>query len=416
MSDSGRKIPILRLAWRNTHRNLRRTILTASAIAVAVLTLTFAMAYINGMIDNGLETYARIESGHVRIRQAGYLERERFMPVHLNVPDLAELVPAIREQPGVSDVVPRIRAGILVDGGASNRPGLLLGLSLADEEPYMRPSRILAEGRLPRPGSQEALLGKAFADQLGVAIGDELTLLGQTAYRSLGGLGVTVTGLARTGIGFLDQRLVVLPLDQAQLLTDLEDGATEVLVFAERVEDADSLAVRLASAVGSITGRPLEVLSWRDQGPLLRLLDSAKAVWAVALFILLFMAAMVIVNTMSMTVMERIQEFGMLGALGLRGRDILRLILSEGLLIGLMGALAGSLLGSGIALWVEQIGIDATGAMNSIDLPLEGVLYPRWRLAYPIVCALLGLVTAGLASLTPALRATRKPPAEALRA
>jgi ABC-type lipoprotein release transport system permease subunit len=384
-------------------------------VAIAVATYTYGLAHITGIVDNLLDSYSRLESGHVRIRKEGYRERERFLPVHLNVGNLQEVLATVREHPGVVEAIPRIRSAVLVDGAESNRPGMLLGVDLEREEPYLRPSSILAEGRLPEPGSAEALVGVGFAERLGVGVGDELTLLGQTSYRSLGGIRVRVTGLSSSGIGYLDNSLIIVPLDQAQFLTDLPDGATEVLVYTESADLAEDLASALEiSLEGKVPGGA-EVLAWIDQGPLMRMFQMVRPVFAVVLLLLMLMAGLIIINTMLMTVMERTNEFGMEAALGMRRSDIVKMIVWEGLAIGLVGAVLGGLLGTGVSVLLETTGIDFSSAVGDIEIPFQGVVYPDWKLRYTLVSGLVGLLTSGLAALYPAWRAARMTPAEALR-
>lgn len=416
MFNIKKDIPFIRLAWRNTRRNTRRTLLTVTAVTVAVATLTFGYSYVSGVYDNMLDTYARTETGHVRIRNEDYTPRERFLPIHENVSHVSELLPVIRAQADVKEVLPRIRSSVLVDGTDSNRPGLLIGVDLEREEGYFNPSEMTAEGRLPRPGYAEILVGKEFATKLNVSIGDDITLLGQTAYRSLGGLRMTITGLAVTGMSYMDNMLLLAPIDQVQDMTYLQDATTEILVFAQDPEQADTLAATLRQVLTPIADDNLEISSWTQHGSLLRLLETSKPIFGFAIFIMLLMAGLIIINTMLMTVMERTNEFGMLATLGMRRSDIVVLIVMEGLVIGLIGAVFGGLLGTGISVWLEQTGIDMTAAAKGIDLPFEGMLYPNWQLSYVLFNALLGLLTAGLAALYPALRAIRKTPAEALRA
>ena len=133
------------------------------------------------------------------------------------------------------------------------------------------------------------------------------------------------------------------------------------------------------------------------------------------MFIFMLMAGLIIVNTMIMTVLERTQEFGMLGAMGMRNRNIFLLIISEGLIIGLIGALIGALAGSGIAIWLENTGLNMSKAMEGIDWPISGVFYPDWKLGHLFAGIATGVVTAVIATLLPARRAIRMKPAEALR-
>jgi ABC-type lipoprotein release transport system permease subunit len=127
------------------------------------------------------------------------------------------------------------------------------------------------------------------------------------------------------------------------------------------------------------------------------------------------MAGLIIINTMIMTVLERTQEFGMLGAMGMRKNKIFLLIISEGLIIGLIGAFIGSLAGSGFAIWLENAGLNMSKAMEGIDWPISGIFYPDWKLNHAFIGIATGVLTAMVATLLPARRAIRMKPAEALR-
>jgi len=416
MSSTRRRIPLARLAWRNTHRNTRRTLLTVSAITVAVAALTFAQAYVTGVLGNFLDTYARTETGHIRIRAEGYTQRERFMPLHMNVKGLSELLPVIRSYPNVVEAIPRIRTAVLVDGVESNRPGMLLGVDLEREEGYLRPSEMLLAGRLPRAGHPEVMVGSELAEKLGVSVGDTVILLGQTAYRSMGGAWLEVTALSEMGMAYFDATFMVAALDQVQEMTYLDDASTEILLFTDQLQSADSLANALAADLARADGQDLEVVSWKDQAQIFRILDSVKPIFAFILGLLLLMAGLIIVNTMLMTIMERTQEFGMQAALGMRRRDIVVLIVAEGIAIGVIGAVAGSALGSAVGIWLEATGIDITAATRGINIPFQGNIYPDWQLSYALIAGAAGVMTAALAALYPAWRAIRKTPAEALRA
>jgi ABC-type lipoprotein release transport system permease subunit len=136
----------------------------------------------------------------------------------------------------------------------------------------------------------------------------------------------------------------------------------------------------------------------------------------IVLGLLFVMASLIIVNTMLMTVMERTREFGMQAALGMRPGDIVALIVTEGLAIGLIGTVFGAILGTAVAVWLETTGIDIGAAAGAVaGLPFRQVLYPDWKPMFTVYGAAVGLVTAGVATLYPAWRASRLAPAEALR-
>lgn len=415
MSEPRRRLPLLRLAARNTRRNTRRTLLTMTAVMVAVATVTFAFGYINGIMDDFLDSWARVQSGHVRITHSEFSARERFLPMHLNVPHISELLPVIRSHPAVVEAVPRIRTAVLADNGNDNTPAILIGADLEREIGYLDILAMVSEGRAPEVGETGMLIGYMLAEQLAVSVGDTLTLLGQTAYRSLGGIRARITGLTSTGIDPLDRMTIFMPLDQAQYMTDLDDSTTEILVFIEDVELAGAVAESLHEELDPLVIGGVEVVSWMDASQFMQLLNMADVIYGAIMFIFLLMAGLIIVNTMLMTVLERTQEFGMLGAMGMNNRSIVLLIIGEGLIIGLIGATIGGLVGSGFAIWLENTGLNMAKAVEGMDWPISGILYPDWNLSHLIIGIAMGVLTAGIATLLPARRVIRMKPAEALR-
>lgn len=416
MSDRAAKIPLFRLAVRNARRNTRRSLLTAIAILVAVMSVTFTFGYLGGALNDMAATIARTQSGHVRITHIDYPDRERFLPLHLNVSHVSELLPIIRTHPAVEGAVARIRTAVLIDFQNENSPGLLIGADFEKERGYFDILDMVVEGRAPQPGSAEILIGAILAEQLEVAIGDTLILLGQTAYRSMSGIRAEVTGLARSGLDPIDRNVLFMPLDQVQVMTDLNDGTTEILVFAEDVDQVDILVASLTSELDGLVAGGLGIQSWMDQGQLVQMMDSASSIFGVVVFILMLMAGLIIVNTMLMTILERTQEFGMLSAIGMRRGKIVALILNEGLVIGIVGALLGGIIGSGLSIWMEQHGFNISAAMEGMDFPMKNIIYTDWKLIHPIIGFFVGIVTAVGATLIPARRIVRLKPAEALRA
>jgi putative ABC transport system permease protein len=414
MSDRTRRWLLVRLAWRNVRRQSRRTALTVSAVAVAVAAIIVGLSFLTGVLANMLDTYARTQTGHVRVRDARYAAREAFMPMHLSLAGIGALLPAIRAAPGVEAALPRLRASVLVDGAESNRPGQLLGLDLPAEAPYLDPAALTASGRVPEMGRPEVLVGDELAARLAVGIGDTLTLLGQTAHRSLGGIRLEVVGLAHSGVPYLDHSLLLAPLDQAQQLAALDDAATEIVVYAADPDRARELAAILETRLGTLAAG-IEVKSWEDQGTIVGMLGVAKLAWGALIGLMLLMAALVIVNTMMMNVLERTREIGMQMALGMRPGDVMRLVIAEGLAIGVVGGLLGALVGTAGALVLSRVGVDFSQAARTVSIPFQGVIRAEWALGPTLLNAAAGVIAAGLAAVYPGWLAVRLRPAEALR-
>ncbi|MFC1530614.1 ABC transporter permease, partial [Gemmatimonadota bacterium] len=187
-------------------------------------------------------------------------------------------------------------------------------------------------------------------------------------------------------------------------MTDMYDGTTEILVFFDDIEQCDELAASLDEELDPLVNGGVEVVSWRNQSQLGQMMDMADSIYGAIMFIFLLMAGLVIVNTMIMTVIERTQEFGMLRAMGMNNRNIMTLIIDEGLIIG-----------SGLAIWLEKTGLNMAKAMEGMDWPISGVFHPDWNVSHLIIGVTVGVLTAGIATLLPARRAIKMSPAEALR-
>jgi ABC-type lipoprotein release transport system permease subunit len=230
----------------------------------------------------------------------------------------------------------------------------------------------------------------------------------------------TVSAVVRSGVDLINSMGVVMSVSDAQTLLALPNKAHELVIRGSDPRDADALA----KAVSQLQGLgPYEVLSWREAKPeLVRIIDMKAYIDVIFLVIVFIAASAGIANTMMMSTFERIHEFGMLLALGTHPRRLVRMILIEAVILGIIGVAVGSALGVGIVWITGQTGIDyaAISGIETDGIAFEGILfsyviYPQIEIKHILYGLIAVSLTSLFASLWPAALAARLEPAEALR-
>ena len=427
-----------RIALRNVARNKRRSLLSGSAIAVATLSVVLMFSVLGGMLGDLVATTLTYDSGHARVRHAEYGRYETLSPVHLAVTGAGALAERLQELPQVTGVLPRVRFAGAIYREERNHGAFGLGLDFAREievararlpqmsgsgagaaslEEFARAWQLAVHGgSLPRAGERELLISAALAEELGLAVGDKLTILTRTALLSTQAWTFTVSGVIGFPIGGM-RRLLLAPLDVVQRFLKLSagDGVTEILLYTGSEEEVPALTAALAAALPD--GDPgLAVQAWSETNPLFSMMQVATRIYDLIALFFFLLATTVIVNTTMMVVFERMKEIGTIAALGMTGTQISRLFFLEALFIGMAAALAGVALGGAIVLPLSQVGLDYSAAMEGVELNMSDVLYPRLSARSTLLVFCYSIAVTAAASYWPARKAARLQPVEALRA
>ncbi len=429
------------IALRNVARNKRRSLLSGSAITVATLSVVLGFSLLGGMLGDLVANALTYDSGHARVRHAEYGRYEALNPVHLAVTGAGALAARLQELPEVTGVLPRVRFAGAIYREDRNHGAFGLGLDFAREIEVARArlpqmggraaasaagSPTLEEfarawqldvhgGSLPRAGEREMLISAAQAEELGLAVGDKLTILTRTAVLSTQAWTFTVSGVIGTPTGGL-RGMLLAPLDTVQRFLKLNpaDGVTEILLYTGSEQEVPALTAALAGALPD--GDPdLAVQAWTETSELFSTLQLTTWVFNIIALFFFLLATTAIVNTTMMVVFERTKEIGTIAALGMTAAQISRLFFLESLFIGIAAALAGVALGSAIVLPLSQAGIDYSAAMEGVELDMSDVLYPRLDARSTVLVFCYAIAVTAAASYWPARKASRLRPVEALR-
>ena len=411
----------LRIAWRNLGRNRRRTLLALGAIALGQLTLVFINGLMAGSYNQMLRTITGPMVGHVQIHHADW-RKERAMDLYVD--HQAEVESQIRSVPGVTAALPRIYAPALAASGektqepAEAQPAVVVGLDVAAEAKGQGLLSAVAPDALP--SGTAVVIGKVLAARLGVEAGQSLAIIGQ----DVDGFPVanlfTVRAVIDSSVDLIKTQGILMAIAEAGPFFGMPDQAHEIVVRGGDYREAGELAQRL-SQLPAIEGA--EVLPWFEVvADLARIIDMKSWIDLIFLAVVFIAAAAGIANMAMMSTFERVHEFGMLLALGTAPGRIVRMVLIESILLGLVGVMVGSAVGMAVVLTTAQTGINyaALAGSNVEDIAFGGisisyVIYPEFEPRYVLLGIAAVMVTSVVAASWPALVAARLEPVEAMR-
>ncbi|HET8954534.1 MAG TPA: FtsX-like permease family protein [Solirubrobacterales bacterium] len=315
----------------------------------------------------------------------------------------ASLLPRVVRTPGVKEAAGAIFSlGAFFDAENEKIGGALQPKFISSTLPGPLESLTYLEGHKPR-GPTEASLDKAAADDAGLHLGDKIKLISQGDLETFRLVGLTQLGSASFGGASIAQ--VTLPV--AQRLTHKRGRFDQISVAADDGVSAGALKRRIAKRMpAGVRVETAQENADRSSEEIEDALGFLRIFLLVFGFIAVFVGSFLIFNTFSITVAQRISEFGMLRTLGASRGQILTTVMVEAMAIGLLGALLG--IGGGFLI---AAAINVLFELFGIDLPTTGLVLETRTV---VVALLVGIVVTLVSSLIPALRSTRVPPIAAL--
>ncbi len=399
----------LRCSLRNLFRQKGRTGMTLASIVFGVVGLIVSGGFVEDVFIQLREATIHSRFGHLQIYREGFYANGVKEPYGylISVPDEVRLSAAA--VPGVIDSMLRLNFFGLLNNGKTDLPILGEGVE-AGKEAKLGSHLLLVAGRqLADNEANGILVGEGVAKSLGIAVGSFVTILANTPEGALNSLEFQIVGIFRTYAKDFDDRAVRISLAAAQDLLGVQ-GAHSVVVSLDDTQSTDRVAAQLGTTLGR---RGFEVKTWFELDDFYaKTVDLYKTQLGVLQFIILVVVLLSVANSVNMTAYERVGEFGTLKALGSRNWQISLLIVLENVLLGLIGATLGVLLGVLLALGLSAIGIPMPPPPNA------NVGYTAYIRIVPnvlVVSFLIGFLATVLSSLLPARSVARIPVVDALR-
>jgi putative ABC transport system permease protein len=399
------------LAIRNLARNLRRTLLSMGAVIAGVFVIILGQGFIGGVEENIIVAQVDSLSGHVLVRPADYPTEGLSHPVD-ELWSPAELAPWLDEQ-GV-EWAPRLMFAPRLVKGADAMRVRAVGYDVERDPVVFSRELWKIRGVDPTSGADGILVSTGVAKVLEIEPGDRVVFETRTAEGAINALEAPVAGVYAAGNSVLDRVGVFVPMDFAE---ELVRPNGEMSHLAVRLPRRD-LAVDFAEQVRQRAPADSATYTWIDEtADMIALQQIRRKALNLLVLVLMGMSATGIANTVLMAAYERIREIGTLRAMGMTRAEVVRLFVVEGGLMGLVGALAGAAAGGGLVAYWAKNPIDISSTLEqSGNLAVSALLYTQFQPATVFGAIAFGVIVAVLASIWPALVASRMPPAEAVRA
>jgi len=402
----------LRLAWRNIWRHRRRTIIIVLAMSLTLALMMFYDGLMNGFTDAIYGNAVKVLGGNIQVHAEGYRAQADSNPL-LPLADPQAVINAAGANPLVEAATQRINTGGLV----TNREGAfavgITGIEPEKEQTVNLIGQYVKAGRnLTSDDADNILIGKGLADAMNVQVGDRITLVGRSQHEQMRQRTMTVVGIFDLGMADIEKQTVYISLGEAQALYDLGDQSIEVAIFLKQLGQESAV---IASMEPSLPGYEIE--SFEANYPdLASAINTKGGVMNIFSVVIILIAGVGILNLLLMAVYERTREIGVLGAMGLKPRQISLLFILEGTMIGLVGVAVGIVFGLAINGGLMRVGLDFStySTITSYMALIKDRVYPTWGVEKLLMRASTVAIISALASVIPAIEAGRREPAEAL--
>ena len=403
----------LRVALRFLREGHMQTLLIIVGVAAGVAVIAYVSALINGLQSNTLAKTLGAQA-HISLRAPDDLVTPAALPVVgaavltetqpraqrlRSVANWQALVPLLERLPEVVGVSPMVSGSGLALRGEASQAIALMGVDLDryDRVVGLRSKVVSGSPRL-LPG--EAIVGRELAQDLGVRVGDRLTVQTGSASGTVSD-SVRVTAMVDLGVKDLNRRTVIVPLRAAQSLLALPGGATQLDLTLKDVWVAQTLARALQGQF------PYKIESWQESNAqLVSALNAQSISTSIIRGVVLAVVVLGIASVLVVSVVQKGREIGILRAMGATRGQVLRVFLVQGAVVGVLGSVLGLLLAVAL-IWVFTHFVRGSDGLQLFSIALP----PAMALQVALIASVCGV----LAAVAPARRAAALDPAQAIR-
>jgi len=353
-------VKILNLAWRNVFRHRRRTLITAAAISVGLATMIYMDTMMNGVDSLASGNIINFETSHLEIFAKGYYREEGLFPLDTIIANPEFILQRIEKIKTIKGVTPRIKFQCRINNGIDELPVLGIGIDIEKESKVFKTANTVVKGEYLK-NQDDILIGTDLAKDMDLDVGSFVTIITRDRHGTYEAYDFTIA--SKIGEDF-----------EVYTYKELNAGIFEISGLKRSGQFMIALVVVIIAAVG-------------------------------------------IINTMLMAVMERIPEIGTLRAMGFGNYNIVKMFIYEGGIIGIFGSLFGCFLGLLASLHLVYYGLDLSHMLENIDIiyPVKFIITGEINYMTVLSVFIFGVVVSVIVTLWPVRKATKIEPVEALR-
>ena len=380
------------------------------SVVVGVISIIFMDALTNGFSQQMLFNQIDINVGHIQIHKNGFMANKNIKSY---IPDNQKVEEAIKSTLGIKAVSKRVISfGLL--SSASNSAGVYMyGVIPEDEASVSIINKSIISGEFLSGGVREIVIGEKLAEKLGVEVGDKVVGMANRIDGSIGSDVFRVKGIFSTSNSEFDRAYIYINIENIRSMLDLGDKVYEYTITTNDYRDASQIAQQIKNKLNA----KYEVLSYKDILPLLIMqIEMSKQQMVVVNLIIGLALIFGIINTMLMTVYERIREIGVLMSIGMKNSKLFSMIVLEAFILGFLGAVIGLVVGSAIVLPLSASGIDLSIFSDGLNaLGTGSIIYPVLTFDGIITTIIMIPFITILGAIYPAVKAIRLEPVNAIR-
>jgi putative ABC transport system permease protein len=401
---------LLALAWRNIWRNKKRSLIIISAIAVGLCCGLFASATMFGMWDSMINTTIDRDLGHFQIHSKTF-EDEKL--VTDTIPNFENVLSTLKESQYVTGVSSRVIIEGMASSATTSNGVRILGINPETEKKVTTVYKDIVKGNyFDETWKNQIVVGEKLADNLGLKEKSKIVLGFQGIDGSIIYGAFRVTGIFRTESSMFDKSNVFVKENDLLKLINSDKISNEIVVRLSSVQLVDSVYIPIKNKYPN-----LSVKYWGELAPELNFYYQSVVLQSnIFVGIILFALLFGITNTMLMSVMERVREFGVLMAVGMKRSRVFFMIIMETISLSFIGGIIGLILALILIQYFASVGINLSAFTEGLSQWSLGTrLYTSLPFSFYPPIVIMILVTAVISAFYPALKAIKLKPATAIR-
>jgi len=374
-------------------------------VAVGVFAFVGVVAYIGGLSQQLMRSAIELQGGHLQVAGTGYFDNP---VVRTQVTDASTVTGVLDQLEGVQYSTQRRVSG-MISSAVQSLGVTLVGVDPIHEQLVSPIPSLIIEGQWLRDDSASGtiIMGAALASDLDVMVGERVVLMVNDLEGEMSAGAYRVGGLFTSTSADYDRRHVFLHEGQAQTLVGFAaDAVSTIAINLDVDQDVNAVGSVLRAA---LSDRNVEILTWLERSPMLRMMEDTMNVTNIFLVVILFSAiGFTLLNSFTMVIFERIREIGIMVAGGIRPGQVRLLFILEAAFIAMVGIGVGAILATSLIAWWSRAGLDLRAFSEGLArFGANAVVYPHIVLEHMATGFVLILAMVFLSVLYPAIKASR---------
>jgi putative ABC transport system permease protein len=407
----------IKLGLKNLTRQKRRNGITILVIAFAFFIYLFLDSVMGGMEELSFNNIINFETGNIQVAYPRYWEEREELPLENLIYLNQDIEESIKNMDGVLGTSPELRFTASLNNGIDEIAVIGLGIVPEKYNEVYTTQQYLVAGSIFVPGESKAVIGERLAELMDLKIGDYITLLIRTKEETFNTIDLEIGGLVNTPHPVINNGIVFVPLDIAQQALNVENGISMITIKTNKEKEINPIIDNI-NQIFQKKNMDIKAYSWRESAKTVIAVSTAQdAETTVVLAVILMIGMIGIINNVILSALERTREIGMMKALGMREWEIVLVFMIEACGVGIIGGLAGCLLGAAGVGWMVKYGYDLSyigGDMSLYGIPILDRIYGVWNLSSFVFIFFFGIVIALFSSIAPAYWAAHKDPVKAI--